>query len=217
MGADRGRTSLRLPMRDTSEALHPVTVAWYDDTVAVSGDPMDRWWVGAAAALLVAAGAGFWFAGRAPEAPPPVLDRGRPEQASSITVHVSGAVVAPGLIVVASGARVADAIAAAGGALPEADLGSVNLAAGLADGLHVVVPSRAAGGDAAAAADGRVRVNTAGVEDLQRLPGVGPVLAMRIVEHRDRHGPFAVVEDLLDVPGIGEGKLAALREAVLLP
>jgi competence protein ComEA len=178
---------------------------------------MDRWWVGAAAALLVAAAAGFWFAGRSPVPPPAVVDRVGSDRTSSITVHVSGAVVAPGLIVVGSGARVADAIAAAGGALPEADLGSVNLAAGLADGLHVVVPSRAAGGEGAAATDGRVRVNTASVEDLQRLPGVGPVLALRIVEHRDRHGPFAVVEDLLDVPGIGEGKLAALREAVLLP
>ena len=178
---------------------------------------MDRWWVGAAAALLVAAGAGFWFAGRPPDAPPPVVDRGGPGTAASMTVHVSGAVIAPGLIVVGTGARVADAIAAAGGAHPGADLGSVNLAAGLADGQHVVVPSRSAGGDGGTPADGRVRVNSAGVDDLQRLPGVGPVLAQRIVEHRDRHGPFAAVEDLLDVPGIGEGKLAALRDSVLVP
>jgi competence protein ComEA len=67
------------------------------------------------------------------------------------------------------------------------------------------------------AADGRVRLNLAGIEELETLPGVGPVLAERIIAYREQHGPFAVVEDLLDVPGIGEGKLAALRDAVLVP
>jgi competence protein ComEA len=62
-----------------------------------------------------------------------------------------------------------------------------------------------------------VRVNLADAPELEGLPGVGPVLAERIVAYREEHGPFAVVEDLLDVPGIGEAKLAALREAVLVP
>jgi competence protein ComEA len=62
-----------------------------------------------------------------------------------------------------------------------------------------------------------VRVNQASVGELENLPGVGPVLAARIAAHREEHGPFTVVEDLLDVPGIGEGKLASLRDAVVLP
>jgi competence protein ComEA len=94
----------------------------------------------------------------------------------------------------------------------------VNLAAPLADGQQLSVPRVSADGEAAAVAgDGRVRLNLAGVEELETLPGVGPVLAERIVAYRQEHGPFAVVEDLLDVPGIGEGKLAALRDAVLVP
>ena len=110
----------------------------------------------------------------------------------------------------------ADAVVSAGGALPEADLHRVNLAAPLADGQQLVVPSEDEPSPGASD-EGRVRVNVAGVEELEELPGVGPVLAQRIFDHRDEHGPFVAVEDLLEVPGIGEGKLAALREAVLLP
>jgi competence protein ComEA len=133
-------------------------------------------------------------------------------------VHVSGAVLVPGMIEVPSGSRVADAVAAAGGALPDADLTMLNLAAPVGDGQHLVVPVAGAGnGAAGSSADDRVRINTAGVADLERLPGVGPVLAERIVRHREAYGPFGAVEDLLDVPGIGEAKLAALRESVRLP
>jgi competence protein ComEA len=163
----------------------------------------------------VAASAGFFFAGRSPESPPVSIDRG-PTPAAELTVHVAGAVAFPGLVVVPAGSRVADAVAGAGGALPDADLGALNLAAPLSDGQHLIVPGASLTGEAAAA-DGRVRINVADGTELQRLPGVGPVLAERIVEHRDRYGPFEDVEDLLDVAGIGEGKLAALREAVLVP
>jgi competence protein ComEA len=114
---------------------------------------------------------------------------------------------------------VADVIVAAGGALPGADLGGVNLAARVADGQRLAVPGT--GGGAASPApdpDGaKVAVNSAAASELEALPGVGPVLAERIVAHRERHGPFGVVEDLLDVPGIGEGKLAALRDSVQIP
>ena len=98
-----------------------------------------------------------------------------------------------------------------------ADLRKLNLAAGLADGQQVVVPGSAEGRDPAAVDDGRVRVNTASVSDLEQLPGVGPVLAARIAAHREENGPFSTVEDLLDVSGIGEAKLASLRDAVVLP
>ena len=172
-------------------------------------------WLGVGALLVAATVAGLWYAGRAPEPMPVSIERGV-EDAGAITVHVAGAVRSPGLVQVARPARVADAIISAGGALPDADLCRVNLAALLADGQQLVVPSadESTTGDSG---DRRVRVNVAGAEELEELPGVGPVLAQAILDHRDEHGPFAAVEDLLEVPGIGEGKLAALREAVLLP
>ena len=134
-------------------------------------------------------------------------------------IHVSGAVRRPGLVELRGQVRVADAISAAGGVLPDADLTVINLAASLRDGDQVVVPLRSPGGerDEGVGADGRVRLNAAGIDELQQLPGVGPVLAGRIVDHRDSHGRFETVEDLLDVPGIGEAKLAALRDAVVVP
>ena len=136
--------------------------------------------------------------------------------AGEVTVHVSGAVAAPGLVSLPVGSRVADAVLAAGGALPGADLTALNLAAAIVDGQQLVVPDTAGDG-AVVAADGRVRINTADATALEGLPGVGPVLAERIVAYRDSHGPFAVVEDLLEVPGIGESKLAAMRDRVIVP
>ncbi len=168
-------------------------------------------WAGAALLVTVAVGAGAWFGRSAPEPPPMTVFRSPGSQ--SLTIHVSGQVRTPGLVAVPVGSRVADAIVAAGGALPEADLGGLNLAAPLADGQHLVVPSS----DSGEPGDQRIRVNTAGSKELEALPGVGPVLATRIVEYRTANGPFALVEDLLAVPGIGEAKLAALRESVLVP
>lgn len=182
---------------------------------------MDRSHLAAAAVVLATAAiAGAWYARSAPEAPPLAVVAAAPAAAGAVTVHVSGAVAAPGLVEVEEGSRVADAVAAAGGALPGADLGALNLAAPITDGQQLLVPASAGtgtAGSAAAAGDGKVRVNTAGLTELERLPGVGPVLAERISEHRDTYGPFRTVEDLLDVPGIGEGKLAALRDAVQVP
>ncbi len=185
--------------------------------------------VAAAGALIACAlGAGLWWGGTGSgsEVVPilPISTSGvAGRDIDGSTVHVSGAVQSPGLVVVSAGARVADAIAAAGGALPEADLASLNLAAPVRDGDQIGVPWRGTGGSepanpgGAPIQDGRVRINVAGAAELEALPGVGPVLASRIVAHRDAYGPFAVVEDLLDVPGIGEAKLAALRDVVLLP
>lgn len=153
--------------------------------------------------------------------------------AGRIVVHVVGAVVSPGVVVLADGARVADAIAAAGGAASDADTEQLNLARVLDDGEQVRVPHAgeqlaapdpgpsppgASGGGAAAGSSGGstpgggvVNINTAGVSELEALPGIGPALAARIVEYRDGHGPFASVDDLTDVPGIGPAKLEALR------
>jgi competence protein ComEA len=172
-------------------------------------------------------------AGEAVGPPAPAFDQAvvpvRPAPTgSTIVVHVSGAVATPGIVQLASDARVADAIAAGGGATPEAELAAINLAARVSDGAHIVVPSAGSVADDGSPAGGApgspdlrppslVPLNTADAAMLQQIPGVGPVLAARIVEHRDEHGPFEVIEDLLDVPGIGEGRLADLRARLRLP
>jgi competence protein ComEA len=143
------------------------------------------------------------------------------ETSATVVVAVVGQVVSPGLVTLPSGSRVADAIAAAGGLLPEADPAAVNLAAVVADGEQVAVGPPAvppdgapAGGTGAAATGGLVDLNTAGVAELDALPGIGPVLAQRIVDHRGRQGPFRSVEELDDVPGIGPTTAAELAELV---
>lgn len=178
-------------------------------------------------ALLIAVASGVWFGGKPTEPTPVVINRETttavtPSPAGRSTVHVSGAVAAPGLVELADGARIAEALAAAGGALPTADLTAINLAAPVVDGTLIVVPRRGevrvpAALSAVQAGDGRVRVNVASVDEITSLPGIGPVLAERIADYRDENGPFAVVEDLLDVPGIGEGKLATIRDFVTIP
>jgi competence protein ComEA len=134
-----------------------------------------------------------------------------------LRVYVSGAVLHPGVYSFSDGAIVEEALAAAGGSLPEADLGRLNLAAALEDGAQVRVPSmtQPAPGTQAAAADpppsGLLNLNTATAPELELLPGIGPALAQSIVAYRDAHGPFNDIEDLLDVPGIGPAKLETIR------
>jgi competence protein ComEA len=152
--------------------------------------------------------------------PEPVPGELRAEPAPRLIVHVVGAVRRPGLYRLASGARIADALRRAGGATRRADLSLVNLAAPLADGTQVVVPRRAAaaaGPEAAAgggAGGGPVHLNTATVDQLDELPGVGPVTAQKIVDWREQHGAFSSVDDLDAIPGIGPARLEQLRELV---
>ena len=133
-----------------------------------------------------------------------------------MTVHVVGAVVAPGVVSLPPGARAVDAVRAAGGATPEADLDRVNLARVLSDGEQVVVPlvggpgSSGATGGAAAPADAVLDLNAADAAALEALPRIGPVLAERIVTWRTAHGRFSSVDELGEVPGIGPSLLAAL-------
>lgn len=132
---------------------------------------------------------------------------------ADVVVHVVGAVVRPGVVRLPSGARVADAVGAAGGATPTAELAGVNLARVVTDGEQLVVPEAgqvAPPAAAGTAGDGLVDLNTADAAALEELPGVGPVLAGRIVEHR----PFTSVDELDDVPGIGPALMADLRPRV---
>jgi competence protein ComEA len=151
----------------------------------------------------------------APTAPP-----------APLVVNVSGKVHRPGLVEVPEGARVADVLEAAGGALPGTDLSALNLARRVADGEQVAVgvpaapdaaPVPAPGAPPSAgtgARTGKVDLNTATVEQLDALPGVGPVMAQRILEWRNRHGRFTRVEQLREIEGIGERRFAQLREMV---
>jgi competence protein ComEA len=147
-----------------------------------------------------------------------------------VVVDVVGAVRRPGLYRLAQGARVADAVARAGGSTRKADLALVNLAALVSDGEQVVVPRRgvavgaagaaaggAAGGGASGASGiptGPVHLNGATVEQLDALPGVGPVTAQKIIDYRQKHGAFTSVDELDAVSGIGPARLDQLRDLV---
>jgi competence protein ComEA len=136
-----------------------------------------------------------------------------------LVVDVVGAVRRPGLYRLPQGSRIADAVARAGGATKRAQIALVNLAAPLADGTQVVVPSRApaaAGGTSASpsAPAGPVHLNTATLEQLDGLPGVGPVTAQKILDYRQQHGSFSSVDELDAIPGIGPSRLDNLRELV---
>lgn len=166
-----------------------------------------------------------WWARPAP-APAADLPPAVPMDArTTVTVHVAGAVVAPGVLELPASARVVDAVEAAGGATVVADLGALNLARTLTDGERIEVPVHGSGGggsssegsDGAFDPEGRLDLNRATTVELETLPGIGPVLAQRIVEHREAHGPFTSTGALRDVPGIGERSFQRLAELVVVP
>lgn len=154
---------------------------------------------------------------RAPVAIPPVaLATAADPALGPVTVYVVGAVRRPGVLVLPAGSRARDALKRAGGALPRADLAQLNLAVRLADGEMIVVPRRGAAAPAVApsgtaAAPAIVHLNSATVEQLDGLDGIGPSLAARIVAWRTEHGGFHTIDDLRQVAGIGPARLEALR------
>ncbi|MFC0861285.1 helix-hairpin-helix domain-containing protein [Sphaerimonospora cavernae] len=159
--------------------------------------------------------------GVGPESAPPgsVRSAASPSPTSSVIVYVTGKVRKPGVLALPTGSRVVDAVEAAGGVKKGADPGGVNLARRLADGEHIVVGAdkdAGGGGPLAAQPDGGgvVNLNTATVEQLNTLPGVGDVLAQRIIDFRNAHGGFGSVDQLRQVSGIGEKKFAELRDKV---
>jgi len=135
-----------------------------------------------------------------------------------LVVYVVGAVRRAGLVRLREGARVADALERAGGPSRRADLTQVNLAAPVADGQQIVIPARVtsaeAGAGATAAAAAKVSLASATLEQLDALPGIGPVTAKKILDWRQTHGPLRSVEDLDAIPGIGPARVEQLRDLV---
>ncbi|MEI5585316.1 MULTISPECIES: ComEA family DNA-binding protein [unclassified Agromyces] len=239
-----------MPVREPSESTSTERSAPADPLAALDGarvGPRRRIAVGAAVVVFVAAVAtsavaAFASGGGGPQgevvAPgvqvegvgstDAAADGGPSGAAPSATllVHVLGAVARPGIVELAPGARVVDAVGAAGGLTAEADAGGVNLARALVDGEQLVVP--VVGATPAGAAegvpptgggvggDGRVSLNRADVAELDTLPRIGPALAQRIVDWREANGPFTDVAQLLDVAGIGDAVYSGVVDLVTL-
>ena len=177
--------------------------------------------VALAVAVLLLLGARWLDRSGEPSAPAaaPVRVRAEPAARPKVVVDVTGAVRRPGLYRLPDGSRVADALRRAGGPTRKAMLEAVNLAAPLADGQQVLVPRRVAtpGGAAlpAGATSGPVSLSAATLDQLDTLPGVGPVTAQKIIDYRTANGAFRSVEELDAVPGIGPATIEELRELVV--
>jgi competence protein ComEA len=141
-----------------------------------------------------------------------------PTTSGELVIDVVGKVKHPGIVTLPAGSRVHDAIAKAGGMRGKVDASTLNMARVLTDGEQILVGlepvASAPAGGAATATGARISLATATLEQLDTLPGIGPVTAQAILDHRDEHGPFTSVDDLLDVRGIGEATLAEFRDQV---
>ena len=177
--------------------------------------------------VAVLGGAGLWYARSLPK--PVTIAQAEPgaAQASAspsptvtLIVDVAGAVHQPGVYEFVEGDRVIDAIERAGGPMAKADLSLLNLAAPLTDGTQILVPKAGAPGAVPApggvpgASGGLLNINSASATELETLSGIGEVLAATIVEYREQNGPFASVDELMDVSGIGPATLDEIRDQV---
>jgi competence protein ComEA len=213
---DRGRPGVvALSAIAAAAALAAAAGVWLNRPVVEPAPALPLVAAGQAAQRSATAGGSARSAASAADAP-----AGTGGERGQILVSVVGKVARPGLVTLPEGARVADAVQAAGGAVPGTDLATLNLARRLTDGEQVAVgvPAAApavAGPDAAPGAPAeKVDLNAATVAQLDALPGVGPVTAQRIVEWRTRHGRFARVDQLREVDGIGGGRFDRLKELV---
>ena len=183
--------------------------------------------------VLVGVVAGFLLAGlifavaTVPRGRPVTLDA--PPTNAPLEVHVVGAVLRPGVYILLEGSRVQDAVSAAGGLSADADLDSLNLAAKLEDGQQLDVPNLSGAartavpttgfrvlpaGSTATPSGDQININTASAEQLETLPGIGPTIAQNIVTYRIAHGPFAHIEDIMNVAGIGPATFDNIKDLI---
>jgi competence protein ComEA len=178
----------------------------------------------AAAAIVLVVLAALYFVRSRPDAvaapqPPAASIEVQPSTGGRVVVDVAGEVERPGVYKLPASARVEDALEEAGGPTRRADLSQINRAAKVDDGRQILVPARARRGESVAssgpaAADAPINLNTATLEQLDTLDGVGPATAQKILDYREEHGGFSSVDELDQIPGIGEKRLATLREKV---
>jgi competence protein ComEA len=197
-----------------------------DTPVVRSGRRLDATHVRVLATIAVAAGVllTWWLLSERPRTsvPAPVAMSAEPSSqppSAELVIDVEGKVRRPGIVTVPAGSRVHEAIAEAGGFRGRVDTTTLNLARVLTDGEQILVgagpePALSGGGASATGANTRISLATATLEQLDTLPGIGPVTAQAILDHRAEHGAFRSVDDLLDVKGIGEATLADLRDRV---
>lgn len=167
------------------------------------------------AVLLVVAGIGAFVLRPSPAEKAEttqVVDFSARETEGTLLVYVSGAVKQPGVYEVPAGSRVFDAVKAAGDVVPYADMEAVNMADAVTDGSHIFIPAN----PEEASGAGLININTADAKQLERLPGVGEVIAGRIIAYREEHGSFQTKEDLLKVKSISPGKLEKFADQITL-
>lgn len=175
-----------------------------------------------AAGMLGLAVLGLSLYGSARSELPVAGEPAAPAAQAAIIVYVSGAVNHPGVIQLERGKRAIDAINGAGGLAPGADAGKVNLALPLTDGMQLIVPAQEAAvamqGNATVKAGvaGKVSINSAGSQELDGLPGIGPAMAQRIVDYRTANGAFQSLDDLKKVKGIGAAKFERIKDKISL-
>jgi competence protein ComEA len=205
---------------------------WRDRVEELLGRRLDLWRVSLALGAIVVVALFLWGRGATARIAPPATVPGpgssvlvAPSPTPAVFVDVAGAVRAPGLYSLPAGARVADALTAARGPRPRADLTTLNLAQVLTDGTKIVVPAQGSGPGtvpaqpaAAPSPSGPLAIplNSADQATLEMLPGVGPVTALAIIGYRERAGGFTSVDQLLEVDGIGPATLEEIRPYLLV-
>ncbi|WP_158087630.1 ComEA family DNA-binding protein [Anaerovibrio sp. JC8] len=175
--------------------------------------------------LLITAAMTYWQAeeDNAPEMVPASEQFTAHNGAEQYAVYVCGAVKNPGVVLLSPNSRVGEAVNSCGGLLPNANAESINMAEGIKDGMQITVKARAAVPAAGIAATGtaegtgdKININTAGAEELTKIPGIGKTMAQRILDYRTQNGPFTAVEELKKIKGIGKSKYEKMAPRITI-